>query len=485
MFCMLGVFPGTEFSVNAAATLLGQSVAASHASLGELAVANMIQPRATDRFGCHDLLRAYAQSLAASVLDPAERQGALERLCKSYLKTIDKAAQLIYPHLFRLSLPDVSSTPAQAEFDNDLEALCWLDLEQGNIAAIIRTAGTHGPRHLAWLLADSLRGYLYHRQNTVEWFAVAEAGLAAAVAEDDALGQAAAHHSLALASHSISDFPGAIKHLHQARRLSEQGGWRHGHTAALCNLGIIATDQGQLSAAESYYTQALEANRSDGIDVAMAVNLGNLAEVHHMLGNLESAERFARAALDRYLMANSPTGQANVLTCLGAVCRELDKTYESGEYLRQSLEMQRDIGDRGGQANALAELSLLLRQTGRQADSVNAADEAIRLSELLNDHKLEAKAHNAMAIARYTQGRRIEARTHYHDASAAAAKAGTPYQHVIALIGLANACRDSDELTDASRYGKHAWELARASSYRLLEIEAQAIIVASRTSHPA
>ena len=46
----------------------------------------------------------------------------------------------------------------------------------------------------------------------------------------------------------------------------------------------------------------------------MAVNLGNLAEVHQMLGNLASAERFARAALELYLMANSPTGQADVLT---------------------------------------------------------------------------------------------------------------------------------------------------------------------------
>ena len=66
MFRLLGLHPGPDFDRYAAAALTATSVAEAGRLLAVLARAHLIAPAGPDRYGMHDLLRAYAAGLAAA-----------------------------------------------------------------------------------------------------------------------------------------------------------------------------------------------------------------------------------------------------------------------------------------------------------------------------------------------------------------------------------------------------------------------------------
>ncbi len=317
----------------------------------------------------------------------------------------------------------------------------------------------------------------------VQWFAIAAAGLDAATKGGCPAGQAAAHHSFAQAHHSVSDFDQATEHLHEALRLSRLGDWWEGRTAALCNLGILATDAGRLNEAVRFSSQALAANRDAGNRVGIAVNLNNLADLHLQLGDPQAAESLITEALELYTEIGSPVGTAAALTCLGAAHREtgdLGKALEEGQ---RGLAAHRDAGDRQGEAIALTQLSLTYLAADRFSEAVAAAEAAIQLSELLSDQRLKANAQNAIAEVRAGLGRDLEADTYYRNALAAATSGGAPYPQTVALLGLAQLSERNSDSRQARELAAEALRLARRCGYRHLERAADQFL--SLSSIPA
>src|SRR6202044_3682392 len=66
MFRLLGVHQGPEISAPAAASLAGLGVPQARRALAELTSAHLVAESPPDRFGFHDLLRAYARELAVA-----------------------------------------------------------------------------------------------------------------------------------------------------------------------------------------------------------------------------------------------------------------------------------------------------------------------------------------------------------------------------------------------------------------------------------
>jgi len=73
--------------VHAAASLAGTTPAKAQRLLDELARANLFAEQAPGRFGCHDLLRAYAIEQVTTTGSRAARRAALGRLLDYYLHT--------------------------------------------------------------------------------------------------------------------------------------------------------------------------------------------------------------------------------------------------------------------------------------------------------------------------------------------------------------------------------------------------------------
>ncbi|MGH3293213.1 MAG: BTAD domain-containing putative transcriptional regulator, partial [Trebonia sp.] len=73
MFRLLGLHHGPDISAAAAASLAASTLAEARTALAELTRASLLTEDVAGRFGCHDLLRAYAAELAATTLDAEER----------------------------------------------------------------------------------------------------------------------------------------------------------------------------------------------------------------------------------------------------------------------------------------------------------------------------------------------------------------------------------------------------------------------------
>src|SRR5262249_53580890 len=98
LFRLLGLHPGHDITVHAAASLVGLPSGQARRCLADLAHANLLLETAPGRYSLHDLLRAYATELTYRHDDEEQRQTALHRLLDYYLQVAHKAAALLNPH---------------------------------------------------------------------------------------------------------------------------------------------------------------------------------------------------------------------------------------------------------------------------------------------------------------------------------------------------------------------------------------------------
>ena len=98
LFRLLGLHPGHDIGVHAAASLAGLPSGQARQCLADLAHANLLIETAPGRYSLHDLLRAYATELTHWHDDEQQRQAALHRVLDYYLHAAHKAAALLNPH---------------------------------------------------------------------------------------------------------------------------------------------------------------------------------------------------------------------------------------------------------------------------------------------------------------------------------------------------------------------------------------------------
>jgi hypothetical protein len=95
LFRLLGMHPGPDIAVPAAASLAGVPVGRARAALAELARAHLAEEYAPGRYTCHDLLRLYARELADTVDSASDRHDAVHRLLDHYVHAAHTATELL------------------------------------------------------------------------------------------------------------------------------------------------------------------------------------------------------------------------------------------------------------------------------------------------------------------------------------------------------------------------------------------------------
>jgi hypothetical protein len=91
LFRLLGVHPGPDLSVSAAASLAGMTPAGVRPILAELVRAHLVTERVPGRYALHDLLRAYARELTCAQDSESDRHAAVRRVLDHYLHTAHSA----------------------------------------------------------------------------------------------------------------------------------------------------------------------------------------------------------------------------------------------------------------------------------------------------------------------------------------------------------------------------------------------------------
>jgi tetratricopeptide (TPR) repeat protein/transcriptional regulator with XRE-family HTH domain len=484
-FRLLGLAPGPDLEVAAAAALAATTPERAARVLDRLAAAHLLEARGAGRFAFHDLLGLYARRRAAREDAGAERDAAVGRLLGWYLHAADAAARELYPQMLRLSVAAAVVAPGSARpgpgpgAGGRAGALAWLDRERPNLVAAVQHAARHGPWSLAWLLADTLRGYFWLRRHTVDWLAVGRAGLDAARRGGDAAAQTLMRLSLGDAHASIGQYAEAIEHYAAGLAMARQAGWTDCQAAMLGNLGLLYWEIGDPRKAADHQTQALALYRRTGRVAGLAATLGNLAVAERALGELRQAAEHQAQSLRLNRETGSRAGEAVAAGNLGLVLHDLGQLDAALQQLTYALTAAREAGDLCMEAETLNALALVHSDSGRHTEALELARAARALACKAGDRAAEAATNNTLGSIHLRIASRQRALDHHRRALALAHEAGLRSPEASALLGLSAADLHAGQPDPAARHARQALETAEQAGYRVLAGQAHAALAAA------
>ena len=395
LFRLLGLQPGPEIAIAAAASLAAISPQQARPLLTELARVHLLTEYAPGRYGFHDLLRAYAAELAHTHDTPLARHAAVSRLLDHYLHAAHHAAMLIEPYYDPLALDAAEPGVAIPQLATAAEALGWFDTEHGTLLAAVQLASGAGfgtrAWQLAWSLSDFLlRGGLWHEQARM-----CEAGLEAARCAGDITGQAHCLHRLAVGYTRSGRFHDAGPLLEQALQLFETTGDQFGQAYAHGMLGLLANRQQHTPAALGHFTRALDLYRAaDHPGQAMVLN--DIGYAHALLGNYPQALACCEQALAVIRDLGASNWENAVWDSLGYVYHQLGDHQQAITCYQRSLDLSRELADRWKEAATLDHLGDTYKSLGDTTAAHWAWTQALRIFDEI-DHPdgdgLPAKLH--------------------------------------------------------------------------------------------
>jgi tetratricopeptide (TPR) repeat protein len=387
MFRLLGLHPGPDVSVPAAAALAGLGPADTGRLLDLLAGVHLIEETGSGRFRQHDLLRVYATEQVQAAEDSAGREAAVRRMLVWYLHTAVGADQAFVPGRRH---PPTGSAPPGCEplrFTGYEQALAWCDAEYANLAAAVRLAAETGQDDdVAWKFPVALRGFFGLRRPWAEGLACADIGLAAARRAGDRDGQAWALDCLGHAYSGLGRFTDALGCYTEARNIRRETGDRWGESAnSMNNLGCTYTDLGQFDLALDCFQRVLAAAQEAGNRYVQCLALANLGQAHSSLGHADHAVTCLLQAVDVAREIGYRQLEGTALSELASAHRVLRQPGRAHDYYHQALAVRRQAGDRHGEAEILRDLGDLSRDAGNARTARRSWGQALAIMEGLDD----------------------------------------------------------------------------------------------------
>jgi DNA-binding SARP family transcriptional activator/DNA-binding XRE family transcriptional regulator len=226
MFSLLGIHPGPDITVPAAASLAGLPLCQVHVALTELWDQHLITEHVPGRYTCHALLRTYAGE-AVPVLDGVtDHRAAVHRVLDHYLHTANQASAALYPHSVQLTRGQPMPGVRPEEIVGPVQAAQWFENERHVLLAAIDHAASEDYAPHAWELPHAAGPFF---QGEEYWRKLTEAQQSALAAADelgDLAGQVLAHYHLGVLTFRLGDDDSACQHLDEAIELAGNAGNR-------------------------------------------------------------------------------------------------------------------------------------------------------------------------------------------------------------------------------------------------------------------
>jgi len=364
MFRLLGLHPGPEVSVPAAASLAGEPVPAVRPMLAELARAHLIVEATPGRYTLHDLLRVYAGELAASAEPDDQRRAAQHRMLDHYLHTAHAADRLVDPHrdTFALSAPVDGVTPEPlADYQ---QAMTWLTTEHAVLTAAVGHAAAVGFDVHAWQLARAIAESLDRRGHWRDWIDTQYTALAAARRLGDPSMRADAHRTLARAATRLGHYDDAHTHYRHALDIYVEAGDAAGRAHTHNSIAEVWERQGRYQDALDHAQVALDLHSDAGHLRGKAAALNAVGWYHAQLGSYHSALSACEEALSLLTELGDRYGLAATSDSLGYAHHRLGDHERALACYVYSLDLFRDLGDRYWEATLLTRIGETRRAMG-------------------------------------------------------------------------------------------------------------------------
>ncbi|WBB81021.1 tetratricopeptide repeat protein [Micromonospora sp. WMMD882] len=356
LFRLLGLHPGPDVSVAAAASLAAVSTTGVRRPLAALTRASLLTEHTPGRYVQHDLLRAYAVERCRADVPEPERRAAAGRLLDHYLHTAHRADLLLHPHRDPVDLPAADVDVALPDLVDRDGAWAWLSAEHRTLLAAVSLAAADGFATHAWQLAWCVNTYLdrvgaWRDQSTAQRVALEAAGRAG-----DRDGQARAHRNLAVACLRLGGHDEARAHLERAVALYAALGDLVGGARAQLNLGKVAERLGDHRRALAHAQRAFDLFGAAGHDQGQANALNNIGWCHTQLGDHRRALEHCRRALAQQQRLGNRLWEAHTWDSLGAAHHHLGEYPPAEECFRSALAIYREVGERYFEATTTTHL---------------------------------------------------------------------------------------------------------------------------------
>ncbi|MFD6342992.1 ATP-binding protein [Streptomyces sp. NPDC060131] len=439
LFRLLGLHPGPEFGLHAAAALAGLTAPRARQLLDSLVGAHLLEQTAPDRYQFHDLLRAYATDQAQHEEPPEGRTAALRRVLDWYLHTADAAQSWISPAELHLELSPPAAEVRPLSFADFDVAVDWAEREHTNLLQAVRVAADTGDDRLAWHLSAVLANAYSPSAPVADWPTVGRIGLAAARRLGDRRGEAQLLTELGM-SHTRNNRLGESHENHSAAlRIWRELGDRAGEAHALNLIGLVHLHRRELTRAADLFEQAITAFREQDAAHWEATVLSNLAGAHDRAGRLPEAFTAARRALTSHRALNNPRGEGNILRLLSHLELEQGEAEKALASARDAVDIALTLRDHRLEGYWLLALGDAQQANGRSADALASYQRSATLHRRLGNQSREALAWNSTAEV-YRRLDRHEEAAHFHRRAVAVHRElGDTWDEAMALDGLAEA----------------------------------------------
>lgn len=353
LFRLLGLHPGPDLGVAAAASLAGASPQAVRPPLAELARAHLLAEHTPGRYALHDLLRGYAAEQSRRIDPDGQRRAATHRMLDHYLHSAFAATYLLEPLRDPITVaPAVPGTILENLTDRG-HALAWFGTEHAVLLASIEHAVGTGWHTHTWQLAWTLARYLDRRGQWHDQATAQRAAVAAAEHLGHPLAEARARSILGSAYTRLGRPDDAEAQLHRALELSRLSGDPIALAHTSFNLALVLERQGQLVPALQHAGQALEQYEAIGHRYGQAETLNEIGWLHAQLGEYGPALTHCERALTLHRKLDNHQGLAATWDSLGYIRHRQGHHDHAVTCYQQALELHRDLGDAYYEASTL------------------------------------------------------------------------------------------------------------------------------------
>ncbi|WP_308257249.1 ATP-binding protein [Saccharothrix luteola] len=346
VFGLLGIAPGPDSTLPAAACLAGLPPARTRKALTVLEDASLLERRPGGRYAMHDLVRDYAVTTAHDLPDDV-RKAALVRITDFHLHTAFAADRLLNPHrlLLHLHPPVPGAHPHPLPDTTGAEA--WLEAEHATLLATQRAAARLGRHQVVWHLAWALETFLFRRGHGRDALAVWQAALEAAERLSDPAARSRAHRFLGHACSRLRLHKQATGHLDKAldlamrdRNPTEQA---HTHQVLAFTWGSQGDDRRALDHARHALDLYRTIDRPDHPEWE-GTALNAVGWFAARLGEFDTARDHCLAALTLFRHHHYPDGEAEALDSLGFIAHRTGDHRQAVDHYHQALTLFRALG---------------------------------------------------------------------------------------------------------------------------------------------
>jgi tetratricopeptide (TPR) repeat protein len=450
MFRALGLHPGPDISLPAAAAAGAVPVRAARRALDILVGAFLIEAVRPGRYQLHDLLRAYALDQARTIDSEADRRETIDRILRWYIATATQASAILLPgEDTRVKLP-AGFGPDAMTFKDIAAAFDWFDIERANLVANARFAMESGLPRRVWELAMVLSPIHANYFMFDDWSLLSELAVAAAEEIGDQAGLATAldnRGTFLFRRRLLQDAKAAQT---RAMSIQQEIGDQRGVLRSLNALGLIGLRTRELSEAAAYFTDTAHKARGAGDLWRERMAQMNLAEAHLDAGDAAQAVEIATSLPQFFADRQEQAYEGNALWLLSWGRRLLGDHAAALTAIEAALQIAENANNRMWEAWWLVEAARVHLTLGDTDEAMRCCRMAASLERQIGDHSREATALDCTGEVLLATGNAEDAAAFHREAARMHQQLGDQWQEALATMHLAD-CEQALGLEDASR----------------------------------